>query len=133
MQDDHQLTGFIQRATGEFTVRLMPNTPHCGPKQTTFVETSDPYRYEIELTYNAQALDSEGFLIDNLWFRSYFDALRDVHLSISCELLAQQIARDMCTQLGDRACYCDAVCVRLYGVPNVSVECTYRPAQEKDV
>src|SRR5690349_10291975 len=102
----HSLTGFTQKAYGEFTVRLAPNTPHCGPKSTTFVERSDPYRYEIELVYNSQALDAQGFLIDNLWFREYFNSLRDVVLSISCELLAQQIAQDMCTALGDRACHC---------------------------
>ncbi len=75
---------FIQHATGQFRLNVGGEW-HCGdgpePKILTF---------DVKIEYPDTALNSHGFLIDNLEFQRYFDTIQ--YSEKSCELLAWQAA-----------------------------------------
>lgn len=113
---------WAQQAAGEFITYLKPNSPHCGPKVSIFPVRAT-FQYQVEIIYRMNALDPNGFLLDNTWFVRYFGSLRDAQISISCEMLAQLVATDCCRALGDR---CESVTVMIWGIPGVHVKCTVR-------
>lgn len=114
---------FTQTATGSFAARVRPGTPHCGPTTHTY-PTKLQFTYVIELKYHGNALDANGFLVDNTWFAQYFAPYEDSQISISCENLARLIARDCLKVLGNRACQCECVTVSIGAVPGVMVSAT---------
>jgi|SRR5579859_1378696 len=120
----HTLARFRQTAVGSFATYGRPGTPHCGPK-TGFTPQRQTLGYSLEIVYRASALDTDGFLLDNTWFRSYFEAFSASQVAISCEKLACVIAQDLCRSLGSRLCACESVTVVLEPLPGVTVSCTY--------
>jgi|SRR5712671_5007331 len=88
---------FKQRAFGTTEFQVIPGTPHCGINDLTV--TVD---WKIELTWGADALDSNGFLLDNTAFKGYFTAMSTVAIDISCENLAKKIAEDIRAMAGSK-------------------------------
>lgn len=111
---------YRQTAQGSFTAHVMPGTPHCG-----VTDNRVAVEYDIAITYRPGALDDNGFLLDNTWFRAYFEAFEHARLSISCERFAELIATDLSRALADRL---HEVAVRLSAVPGVWVEVAGSPA-----
>jgi hypothetical protein len=108
---------FRQTATGKFSVGVMPGTPHCGPnQQRCFMD------YRVDLYWNRNPLNRDGFLLDNTWFRSFFGDLEFCRFAISCELLASMLARQILEIAEGRA---HRVCVTLEAVAGVTVSCEY--------
>jgi hypothetical protein len=114
---------FHQRAHGTFTAPVVPGTPHCGIDDTSLCNCA----YRIELVYDDNALDSDGFLLDNTAFRQYFNDLCQTPVSISCENLCRKIAADLCVLCSDRA---KRVRVALAPFAGVEVAYTHRPTRE---
>lgn len=119
---------FIQRAEGDFTVMLAPHTPHCGPDQADF-PIPGHFRYEVDVEYDPKALDENGFLLDNLEFKNYFNSLALYGpISMSCEKLCESAEEAFCQRLGDRRKHCHGIKVRLWAMPGVSIEYDGTPA-----
>ncbi len=114
-----RLQNFTQHADGEFSVYLRPNTPHCGPRTRT-IAVSETFAYTLSITYKRDSLDANGFLLDNTWFASYFDAFKCAQIGISCEKLCCLIADDLARECGAR---CESIAVRIRPVHGVWVEC----------
>lgn len=74
---------FTQHAKGMFTVEVGGRW-HCGPDNTTPKQLA----YEVTIEYPDGALDTHGFLIDNLAFQKYFDTIR--YTEDSCEMVASK-------------------------------------------
>ena len=84
---------FHQFADGDIHCYLQPDTPHCGANTSTIpIPLTLTAAVHIEYGYPG-CLDDNGFLIDNSWFRTYFDSFHTTALSISCENFAHQIRR----------------------------------------
>lgn len=92
-------TTFTQHFTGAVQVYAVPNTPHCGLTSGRITLGID-----VDLSYCGQALDSNGFLLDNTWFNEYVKSMTNMHINYSCELLAQTIASHVCQDAGQRGC-----------------------------
>lgn len=106
---------FYQRAEGSFSVDVVFGTPHCG-----IDHDRGNFRYEVEIEYTPGALDSNGFLLDNTYFRGYFGSLGPV--TVSCELLAQQCAEHILESLGDRRDHVIGASVKIFPFDGVHVE-----------
>lgn len=76
---------FTQHARGMFKTEVGGKW-HCGPDNTSPKQLV----YEVTIQYPDNALDSHGFLIDNLAFQRYFDTIR--YTEDSCEVLAKKAA-----------------------------------------
>ncbi len=87
------------------------------------------FDYQVTATYHGNALDAQGFLLDNTYFARYFADFAGVQVGVSCEVLACTIAEQLLAELGTRACDCDAIEVTLWGVPGVSVSAVCRAAR----
>lgn len=114
-----------QSAKGDFVIRLKPGTPHCGYTTAPYAIAAS-FRYDLSLTWDQSALDTNGFLLDNTWFAGYFGYFTDTLLSVSCERLAQLIADDIWRECGTRGLLrCE---VRISALPDVwvTVVCEYR-------
>jgi len=116
---------FYQRAHGSFVAPVVPGTPHCGVNP-------DECRcdYHIELTFNDESLDTDGFLLDNTVFQGYFVEFSAKPVSISCENLCRQIALDLCALCNDRATH---VSVALSPFSGVEVSYTYTPSTDAPI
>jgi hypothetical protein len=79
---------FVQRAQGSFTVEVHGEY-HCGPNH----DSPKEFTYEVEIHYPEEALDENGFLLDNLFCGRYFNSLGSTELS--CERLARKAAMDL--------------------------------------
>ncbi len=123
---DRVMRSFVQEAEGKFSIRLHPNTPHCGYSNATWAIAAT-FEYRLILVWSVSALDSNGFLLDNTYFGDYFLAFRDSLLSVSCERFAQLIADDMVREAGTRGLVrCD---VRLSAIPGVWITATCQVQQ----
>ncbi len=80
---------FRQHAKGIFTTEVGGQW-HCGPDHTS----PKQLLYEVTIQYPDSALDSHGFLVDNLAFQQYFDTIR--YTEDSCEMLAKKAADWFC-------------------------------------
>jgi hypothetical protein len=86
---------FTQNFHGVMKCYLKPGTPHCGP-----VVADHPIRQEFHVAVNVHypshvQLDENGFLLDNTYFRDYFDSFCMCQISCSCEQLADLMAHDI--------------------------------------
>jgi hypothetical protein len=99
---------FQQHAKGSFAVDVQGQF-HCGPNHDS------PKRFDFEVTihYPANALDSQGFLLDNTAFKGYFESLGRTELS--CELLAKTACEYFDSLAGDRA---QSIDVAIWGIPD---------------
>jgi hypothetical protein len=88
---------FKQRAHGTTEFQVVPGTPHCGINDQTV--TVD---WKLELVFESDALDSNGFLVDNTAFKGYFTGMSTNPIRISCENLAKKIAHDVAEMAGDK-------------------------------
>jgi hypothetical protein len=100
---------YQQHASGDFTVALVKDSNHCG---LDYGNGFAHFRFQIDIEYRDGALDSQGFLLDNLAFQRYFNNLPPCDLS--CEQLADQCRKDFLTMLGERARYVCSIAVRIY-------------------
>lgn len=105
---------FKQRAFGTTEFQVIPGTPHCGVNDQTVT-----VNWKIELTWKSDALDENGFLLDNTAFKGYFTAMSTVPVNISCENLAKKIAHDIRDMAGERLI---SVSVTLSPFPGVEIE-----------
>ncbi len=108
---------FLQYAQGAFNIEVT-GPYHCGPNH----DSPKRFQYEVTLHYPDSALDSTGFLQDNLGFleyvKTYFASLQSTHLS--CELLCRASAKDLCELSPDT---CEGVKVAIWPIENtVKVE-----------
>ena len=99
---------YVQRAHGDFTIAVS-GPFHCGPDHTS----PKQFTYEVELHYPADALDSNGFLLDNLTFKQYFHDLGCT--SLSCEKLARKAAEDLHRMADGRSL---KTSVGIWAIPN---------------
>lgn len=99
---------FIQRASDSFTIEVH-GPYHCGPDHTS----PKQFTFEVELSYPESALDENGFLLDNLYFKRYFDGLGCTELS--CEQLCRKAAHDLQLATDNRA---DRTTVAIWAIPN---------------
>ena len=108
---------FIQRASGDAILQVVPGTKHCS-----ITEPSIHIRYHIAITYCTSALDEDGFLIEATAFKGYFTGLGANPISLSCERLSKKICMDFMDMLGDRKSKVLDCSVVLEPFPGVSVE-----------
>lgn len=78
-------TSYTQHSSGDFSVDVIPGTPHCG-----IDANRANLRYMVDLTFTLNPLDHNGFLFDNTDFQYYFQHIPPV--DYSCEVLAQRSA-----------------------------------------
>lgn len=88
---------YTQSYTGELCCYLRPGTPHCG---ATSGNATFPVSVTIHWGYTP--LDANGFLLDNTWFREYFEAFRGVQLGVSCERLLALVVSQVIDAIEDR-------------------------------
>lgn len=120
---------YRQQATGEFSIYLLPFTPHCGPKSSPLI-TNETFKYKVSLTYSSGGLDEKGFLLDNTYFRQYFSDLKDCRICISCEKLCQQIASDLSNEVKGKECH--SIEVTIYPLEGVEITFVTVPPKDKD-
>lgn len=97
---------FEQFARG--TVSLNVKGPyHCGPDNTS----PKIFNIEVRIEWPKGCLDSNGFLLDNLFFDEYFKGHNETELS--CELLADKCAWDLAALTQWRALN---VCVTVWAI-----------------
>jgi len=106
---------YHQHSSDDFTINVVPGTKHCGIN-----DERCKLRYMVDIDYTSDALDSNGFLLDNLDFRTYFASLGPV--TISCELLARSVARHYLDELHTRIGSVTRVAVRIYPFGDTYVE-----------
>jgi hypothetical protein len=84
---------FTLKRWGEFVCYVKPGTPHCGPDD----QIQRIFKYSITCKTNDDALDHEGFIIDNLAVSAYFDNKCGPQnpVTVSCENFARQAALDL--------------------------------------
>lgn len=80
---------------------------HCGPDHTS----PKHFKYEVTIEYPDSALDANGFVLDNLTFRQFFD--RCQRTSLSCELFTTDCAKKLMELTGGKA---NVVKVRLWAI-----------------
>jgi len=102
---------FRQEASGTFSAAV-GGCYHCGPNH----ESPKNFDYRVYVEYGDKALDSKGFLSDNLAFDEYFGSLPLV--TDSCELMAQKAACFFWRQLMGR---CKLVEVTIWGLKQKAV------------
>lgn len=68
---------------GNFTVKLLPNSNHCGIKLGM-----NNFDYEVQIMVDDNYLDSRGFILDNGSIDEYFQNIGKTPLS--CELLSRE-------------------------------------------
>lgn len=76
---------YTQHAAGNFSVDVVPGTPHCGVDNRNV-----NLRFDVSLEFGVNPLDHNGFLLDNTDFQRYFQDLPPV--DYSCETMARQSA-----------------------------------------
>lgn len=86
---------FAQEANGQFLVEVGGDF-HCGPDH----ESPKLLTWDVEITWPDVALDGRGFLLDNMGFRAYFNAIH--YTTESCELLVLKAAKHF-RALADKA------------------------------
>lgn len=106
---------YHQHASGDFITEIVPGTNHCG-----IDERRGHFKFCVDINYLDGALDSHGFLLDNLAFQEYFDSLGPI--SLSCEQLSQNACNYFLSQLGDRIRFVTSINVRVYPFGDVFVE-----------
>jgi hypothetical protein len=106
---------YHQHASDDFTINVVPGTKHCGIN-----DAQCKLKYMVDIDYTSDALDSNGFLLDNLDFRAYFASLGPV--TISCELLARACAQHFMGELHERIGSVTRVAVRIYPFGDTYVE-----------
>lgn len=74
------------RREGEFTIKTVPGTPHCGVGEWIDVR----YRFVVLCE---PSLDDRGFLFDQLSVQAYFDKKKECRSS--CEKVAMRSLRDL--------------------------------------
>jgi hypothetical protein len=104
-----------QHASGEFSVDIVAGTKHCG-----LDDSRGHFRYEVNLCYTGDALDSNRFLLDNTDFQRYFQGLGPI--GISCEEVARGACQHFQASLGERSSECTRVAVKIYPFGDVYVE-----------
>lgn len=77
---------FHQRAAGTFQIEVGGEF-HCGP------DHSSPkiFGWSVEIDWDDEALNQNGFLLDNMMFRGYFMGLS--YTTDSCELLVLKASK----------------------------------------
>jgi hypothetical protein len=95
---------------GRFAAAIEPDTTHCGLNPKPFLSFS--YAVDIE----ADALDSQDFVMDNLDVVAHFDGIRSV--GASCEVLAELACGDLWRP------HFTSIAVRIHGTDFASVTCT---------
>lgn len=92
------ITLTLQR-TGQFSVRYTRDHAHqCGPTLE-----ADIMNYDVTLTVGDEALDSNGFVIDNFAIEHYFhDTYHELPVFQSCERIALRALRDFKSTLGEK-------------------------------
>jgi hypothetical protein len=110
---------YKQQASGTITLKVVPGTNHCGVD-----DNSVTVNYNIEIGFDNDALDDQGFLLDNTAFRGYWTAMSTVPIDISCERLAAKVCRDILGMLGARAANVRYLTVTLSPFDGVSVSHT---------
>ena len=117
---------FLQHAHGEFSATLVPGTAHCGLSYGAGIGN---FKYTVEIEYiSDEALDHNGFLLDNLTFQDYFQHLEPIN--VSCEILARRCANDFKKMVGTRTAYVCAVRVAIYPFGDVFVQYEKRDCQQ---
>lgn len=93
---------FEQHTHGTTTLTVDPATHHCGiaDKSNRICIT-----YTVSMQFTEGALDENGFLLNNLWFKGYFAQMSLTPVTLSCEELCQKVCNDICSELGERAHY----------------------------
>lgn len=106
---------WTQRVEGETLVRTEGPAP-CG---VAIQDGMLNMRWRVEII--AAKLDASGFVLDNNAVKTHIDALRVI--DVSCELLAQKLARHFYDALEAQ---CDGACaqvsVTIWGGPSASLE-----------
>ena len=102
---------FKQRAFGTTVFQVIPGTPHCGIN-----DQSVSVDWRIELCWTADALDADGFLLDNTAFKGYFTAMSTVAIDFSCENLARKIAADIRAMAGSKLITISVILSPFHGV-----------------
>lgn len=108
---------FKQLASGQFTVEV-EGLYHCGPNH----ESPKTFAYEAEVHYPIESLDERGFLLDNLTFSSWFDALGSI--TESCEMLARRACCELWGVAEGRCGYMRVAIWGIKGEKNAMVEFT---------
>jgi hypothetical protein len=86
---------YTQKANGTIDLKVIPGGTHCGIDDNMLHLT-----YAICLTFDDDALDESGFLLDNTSFRGYWTAMSTVAIDYSCELLAMKVGKDLAAMAG---------------------------------
>lgn len=110
---------FIQHATGHFQVAVGGKW-HCGPDNSSPKQLA----YEIKIEYPDSALDSHGFLLDNLEFQKYFDSIQ--YTEDSCELMAWRAADHFFQMASNSACKVHAD-IKVPGLADIEYEEETKP------
>lgn len=111
---------YTQVFTGQLNCYAVPGTAHCGR-----VHGNQLFPITVSIHYPPNVeLDSNGFLLDNLWFELYCESFKDTHLKISCEHLAWLVASD-CLEADQRIV---SVLVDIEGVRGTSLQLLARRA-----
>src|ERR1700730_3907174 len=84
---------FTLKRWGEFVCWIAPKTPHCGPDD----QIQRIFKYHVTCKTSDDALDSEGFVVDNLTLSAYFDnACGPANpVTMSCAHFARKAALDI--------------------------------------
>lgn len=106
---------YHQHASDSFKVEVIPGTHHCG-----IDDTHSTFRFSVDIDYTANALDENDFLLDNTYFRQYFNSLGPV--CVSCERLASNSVDHLLSGLASRINDVVRVAVRIYPFGDVYVE-----------
>lgn len=107
---------WTQRVEGASLVRIAGESP-CGVE---IVDGMLNMRWHVEIV--SSALDTQGFVLDNNAVKAHVESYRVV--DISCELLAQKLAREFGAML-DAQCgsgTCAQVKVTIWGGQRASLE-----------
>ena len=85
---------------------------HCGPNH----ETPKNFAYHIEIEYSPNTrLTPEGFLLDNLCARAYFDALQ--YSELSCEQLSREAAYYFASKCMDSSLAWESITACVEAIP----------------
>lgn len=77
---------FRQIGVGEFSAEVT-GCCHCGPNH----ETPKNFHYQVEIHYHDHCLDNDGMLLDNSYFRDWFNGLQVIEHS--CEHIARRASQ----------------------------------------
>lgn len=106
---------FTIRRNDEFITRLVDGTPHCGVG--TGMVT---FKYEAWVIVADEGLDMNGFVIDNMEFKKYFDTRTT--MDHSCEMACMQAGRHFFKLAARKSggIHILEVCVRIWGLSGIA-------------